>query len=51
LKEIGKNNVTDEQLQKIAQALALENNKTIEHDAKLAPEWISNIILRYRRNE
>jgi hypothetical protein len=51
LKEIGRDNVTDEQLQKIAQALLLENNKIIEHDAGLAPEWISKIILKYRHNE
>ena len=47
LKEIGKNNVTDEQMQKIEQALSLENNKIIEHDAELAPEWISKIMLKY----
>jgi len=51
LKEISKNNVTDEHLQKIEQALSLENNKTIEHDAELAPEWIAKIILKYRHNE
>jgi len=51
LKEIGKDNVTDEQLQKIKEALSLENNKIIEHDAELAPEWISNIILRYKHDE
>ena len=51
LKEIGKDNVTDKQLQKIAQALSLESNKIIEHDAELAPEWISKIILRYRHDE
>jgi hypothetical protein len=50
LKEIGKENVTDEQLQKIGQALYLEKNKTIEHDAELAPEWISKIILQYRHD-
>jgi hypothetical protein len=51
LKEIGKGNATDEQLQKIGQALAFESNKTIEHDAKLAPEWISNIILKHKHDE
>ena len=45
LKEIGKDNVTEEQLQKIEQALSLENNKIIEHDAELTPKWISKIIL------
>ena len=51
LKEIGKNNVTDEHLQKIKQILSLENNKIIEHDAALTPEWISKTILRYRHDE
>ena len=51
LKEIGKDNITDEQLQKIKQALYLENNKVIEHDAELTPEWISKIILKYKHDE
>jgi len=51
LKEIGKDNVTEEQIQKIKQALSLESNKIIEHDSELAPEWISKIILKYRHAE
>ena len=51
LKEIGKDNVTDKQLQKIEQALSLENNRIIEHDAGLAPEWISKIILKCRHDD
>jgi len=51
LKEIGKDNVTDEQLRKIEQALSLENNRIIEHDAGLAPEWISKIFLKCRHDE
>jgi hypothetical protein len=51
LKEIGKENVTDEQLQKIEKALSLENNKNIEHDAELAPEWIAKIMLKYKHDE
>ena len=51
LKEIGKENINDEHLQKIKQALSLESNKIIEHDAELTPEWISKIILKYRCNE
>jgi len=51
LKEIGKDKATDEQLRKIEQALTLENDKIIEHDAELTPEWISKIILSYRYNE
>ena len=44
LKEIGKNNVTTEQLEKINNHLKLEKKEIIEHDAKLAPAWISKII-------
>ena len=44
LKEIGKDNATDEQLEKIHNHLRLEEKEIIEHDAKLAPAWISKII-------
>lgn len=44
LKEIGKDNVTDEQLEKIKNYLKLEKEEIIEHDAKLAPAWIAKII-------
>lgn len=44
LKEIGKDNATDEQLEKIQNHLKLEEKEIIEHDAKLAPVWISKII-------
>lgn len=44
LKEIGKDNVTDEQLEKINHHLKLEKKEFIEHDAKLAPAWIAKII-------
>jgi len=46
LKEIGKENVTDAQLQKIKEALIHETHKNIMHDVALAPEWISDIILK-----
>ena len=45
LKEIGKDNATDEQLQKIKEALQHEKRENIIHDANLAPVWISKIIL------
>jgi hypothetical protein len=51
LKEIGKDKVTDEQLQKIHTVLAFENKQVIEHDAKLAPAWIKKILLNYLHNE
>ena len=44
LKEIGKNNVTTEQLEKINNHLKLEKKEIIEHDAKLAPAWIAKIM-------
>jgi len=44
LKEIGKDNVTDEQLEKIYNHLKLEKEEIIEHDTKLSPAWISKII-------
>jgi hypothetical protein len=51
LKEIGKDKVTDEQLQKIKEALQQEKHENIIHDANLAPVWISNIILKLIENE
>ncbi len=44
LKEIGKDNVTAEQLEKIKIHLEKEKQEIIEHDAKLAPVWISTIM-------
>ncbi len=51
LKEIGKDKATDEQLQKIKEALQYEKRKNITHDAELAPVWISNILLKLIENE
>lgn len=45
LKEIGKDNVTEEQYNKIAELLAKEDLHTVKHDAKLAPAWIRKIML------
>jgi DNA-binding Xre family transcriptional regulator len=44
LKEIGKDNVTADQLEKIKIHLEKEKQEIIEHDAKLAPVWISKIM-------
>ncbi len=44
LKEIGKNNVNKEQLEKIKNHLKLEKEDIIIHDAKLAPAWIAKIM-------
>jgi len=51
LKEIGKDKATDEQLQKIKEALQHEKRENIIHDANLAPVWISKIILKLIENE
>ena len=51
LKEIGKDKVCDEHLQKIKEALQHEKRENIIHDANLAPVWISNIILKLINNE
>ena len=44
LKEIGKNNVTEEQLKRVKNHLRLEKKEIIEHDAKLASAWIAKIM-------
>lgn len=44
LKEIGKDNVTAEQLERIKIHLENEKQEIIEHDAKLAPVWILKIM-------
>lgn len=44
LKEIGKDNVTAAQLEKIKIHLKKEKQVIIQHDAKLAPVWISKIM-------
>ena len=44
LKEIGKDKVTAAQLEKIKIHLEKEKQEIIEHDAKLAPVWISKIM-------
>jgi ribosomal protein S20 len=51
LKEIGNGKATENDLQKIKEALSHETHETILHDAKLAPEWISNIILKLYKDE
>ena len=51
LKEIGKDKATDEQLQKIKEALHYEKRDNIIHDIGLAPVWISNAIFKLIENE
>jgi hypothetical protein len=45
LKEIGKNNITEKEEQIILKQLAKEKPYRLEHDIRLAPEWI-RIIMR-----
>lgn len=45
LKEIGKNKVTDDEIKIILEHLRKEEPRRLEHDIKLAPEWI-RIIMR-----
>ena len=51
LKEIGKGKVTESQLERIKEALALEKEENIIHDIALSPEWISKIIQKIISNE
>jgi hypothetical protein len=45
LREIGSENFTQEQLEKIKQVLKNEKTELLAHDARLAPAWIAKIIL------
>ena len=44
LKQLGKNNITQEVQQQIGLALKKESSENIKHDAQLAPEWISKLL-------
>jgi len=44
LKAIGKDKVTEEEKRKILKLLKEENGTTLEHDIRLAPEWIRKIM-------
>lgn len=44
LKEIGKDNTTPDELQKILELLKKEKLERLEHDIRIAPEWIRNIM-------
>lgn len=50
LKEIGKENVTEIEIQTILNHLKKEESYRLEHDIKLAPEWI-RIIMRQALKE
>lgn len=44
LKEIGDGKVRDEEERKIIQLLQKEDKKKLQHDIKLAPVWVGNIM-------
>jgi hypothetical protein len=44
LKTIGKDKVSDEELSKIRELLKLEKPYHLQHDLKLAPEWIRRLL-------
>ena len=51
LKEIGKDNVTEEEIDTILKHLKKEETHRLEHDIKLAPEWIRTIMRRALKNK
>jgi hypothetical protein len=44
LKEIGNDNVTKEEKKKVVELLKKEDRYKLEHDIRLAPEWIRKIM-------
>jgi len=51
MKEIGQKQITEEHLLKIKKALEQEKSENIERDIKLAPEWITTILLKLTNND
>ena len=50
LKEIGKDNATEEEIKIIIEHLKKEEPYRLQHDIKLAPEWIRVIMRRALKN-
>lgn len=46
LREIGKDNATEEQLTRIHDLLLKEDTENIFHDSQVAPVWIARILMR-----
>ena len=46
LKQLGKEGITVEIQQQFTKVLQKESLENIKHDAQLAPEWISKLILQ-----
>jgi len=51
LRIIGRNNVTQDQLNRINRVLANESQDTLIHDSRLAPAWIGKIMLETLKTE
>ena len=51
MKEIGYKQITEEHLSKIKKALEQEKKENIEHDVKLAPEWVANLLSKLTNND
>lgn len=50
LKEIGKEKVTEDTLQIIKKSLRLESREAVLKDAYVAPQWITDILLKLTNN-
>ena len=50
LKQIGKENVSQEVELQLTKVLKKESVENVRHDAKLAPEWISKLIFQLLNN-
>lgn len=50
LRSIGKDKVSAEEIEKITQLLSKENNTHLQHDLRLAPEWIKQILKKSLQN-
>ena len=46
IKEIGKDNVTNEEIKKIIELLKQEDRKKLNHDILSAPQWIGEIMVK-----
>jgi hypothetical protein len=51
LKEIGNGKMLESELQRIKEVLLHEKPEIIKHDAALAPQWITDILLKLSENE
>jgi hypothetical protein len=50
MKEIGKDNITDDDLQIIKKSLTLESKDVVLADAYIAPQWITDVLIKLINN-